>query len=156
MSIEVDITGVLFINRKEVDMPDHYVRLKAEMETQHIKAFTLAKRAGINSPDLYSALKGEKPIYPNWKKRIAAALNTSEEELFEKEEVAVPKDLDRLKVEMEAQHIKAFTLAKRAGIDPPALYCALNGSRVMYPGWKKRIAKTLNVSEEELFNKGGE
>ena len=137
-------------------MPDCYERLKAEMETQHIKAFTLAKRAGINTPDLYSALKGDKPIDPNWKKRIAEVLNVSEEELFNGEEVSAPKDLDRLKAEMKAQHIKAFTLAKRADINPPALYSALSGNRVMYPGWKRRIAKALNVSEKELFDKGGE
>lgn len=40
----------------------------------------------IASADLYSALSGKKPFYPNWKKRIAEALDMSVEELFPDEE----------------------------------------------------------------------
>lgn len=62
-----------------------YKRLKQEMENQHIKAFTLAKKADINVSDLYSALNGKREMFPNWKKRISKALNVPEEDLFESE-----------------------------------------------------------------------
>ena len=59
-----------------------YEQLKHEMARQSIKAYSLAKEAEISTSDLYSALRGERPMYPNWRKRIAAALGKSEEELF--------------------------------------------------------------------------
>lgn len=64
-------------------MSDYFTSLMAEMEKQHIKAFSLAKRADINPSDLYSALNGNRPMFPAWRKRIAAALGVEEKELFE-------------------------------------------------------------------------
>ena len=61
--------------------------LQAEMKRQNIRAYTLAKRAEITPSDLYAALKGDRPMYPNWKKRIAAVLGKSEEALFPESEV---------------------------------------------------------------------
>lgn len=61
--------------------------LQAEMKKQNIKAYTLAKRADITPQDLYAALKGDKPMFPNWKKRIAAVLGKPEEALFPEREV---------------------------------------------------------------------
>ena len=47
-----------------------------------ITRYRLSKMAKISTQDLYSALGGKKPLYPNWKKRIAQALEIPEEELF--------------------------------------------------------------------------
>lgn len=60
-----------------------FERLKEEMNKQDKKAFSLAKQADINPSDLYSALKGDRPMFPNWKKRIAAVLGKPESELFD-------------------------------------------------------------------------
>lgn len=62
------------------------------------------------------------------------------------------QEYDRLLREMERQHIKAFSLAKRADINPSDLYSALNGNRPVFPAWRKRISAVLNVSEQVLFN----
>lgn len=62
-----------------------YERLKAEMDKQHIRAFSLAKKADIASSDLYSALNGKREMFPNWRKRISEALGVPEEDLFESE-----------------------------------------------------------------------
>lgn len=64
-------------------MSSNYEKLRAEMNRQHIKAFTLAKKADINPSDLYSALNGNRPVFPAWRKRIAAALGAEEEDLFD-------------------------------------------------------------------------
>lgn len=61
---------------------------------------------------------------------------------------------DFLKREMEHQHIKAFSLAKKADINPSDLYSALNGNRPMFPAWRKRISAALGVDERELFKEG--
>ena len=61
-----------------------YEKLIKKMEEKEIKAFSLAKKANINPSDLYSALKGNRPMFPAWRKRIAAALGVEEEKLFEK------------------------------------------------------------------------
>ena len=59
--------------------------LKETMLDKDIKPYTLAKKANITPSDLYSALKGQRPMFPNWKKRISKALGVPEEELFESE-----------------------------------------------------------------------
>lgn len=63
-----------------------YKNLKSEMEKQHIKGYSLAKKADINPSDLYSALKGVRPMFPAWRKRISIALGVPESELFEEGE----------------------------------------------------------------------
>ena len=45
----------------------------------------LAHQANIASQDLYQVLGGKRPFYPNWKKRVAEALDMDEAELFEEE-----------------------------------------------------------------------
>lgn len=57
-------------------------KLKSEMEKRGIKGYTLAKLSDIAPSDLYGALNGKKPMFPNWKKRIAEALKVDESELF--------------------------------------------------------------------------
>ena len=63
-----------------------YTKLKKTLAEQDITIYRLAKLSKISTQDLYTALKGKKPMYPNWKKRIAEALNTDVESLFNEEE----------------------------------------------------------------------
>lgn len=63
-----------------------YTKLKKTLAEQGITIYRLAKLSKISTQDLYTALKGKKPMYPNWKKRIAEALNTDVESLFNEEE----------------------------------------------------------------------
>lgn len=65
--------------------------LKKEMNDQGIKPYTLAKLAKIAPPDMYHALNGDKQMFPNWKKRIAAVLGKPVETLFPESE-ARPND----------------------------------------------------------------
>lgn len=59
-----------------------YDKLNRVMLERGITRYRLSKMAKISTQDLYSALGGKKPLYPNWKKRIAQALEIPEEELF--------------------------------------------------------------------------
>lgn len=59
-----------------------YQKLKTLMQEKNITTNKLAKLSSITPQDLYTALKGNKPMYPNWKKSIAEALNTDVESLF--------------------------------------------------------------------------
>lgn len=68
-----------------------YEELKQVMSDQNIKGYTLAKKADITPSDLYSAMNGEKRMFPNWKKRIAAVLGKPVEALFPESE-ARPND----------------------------------------------------------------
>lgn len=63
-----------------------YTKLKNTLQEQGITIYRLAKLSRISTQDLYTALKGKKPMFPNWKKRIAEALNTDIESLFNEEE----------------------------------------------------------------------
>lgn len=62
-----------------------FARLKTALEEKRISIYRLATMARIASPDLYNALSGKKPMYPNWRKRISEALEIPEEDLFEEE-----------------------------------------------------------------------
>ena len=57
-------------------------KLKQEMEKQNMTKYALAKKADIAQSDLYSVFRGERPMFPNWRKRIDKALNVDEEQLF--------------------------------------------------------------------------
>ena len=63
-----------------------YTKLKKTLDVRNITIYRLAKMSKINTQDLYTALKGKKPLYPNWKKRIAEALDTDIDSLFNEEE----------------------------------------------------------------------
>ena len=63
-----------------------YTKLKKTLDVRNITIYRLAKMSKINTQDLYTALKGKKPLYPNWKKRIADALDTDIDSLFNEEE----------------------------------------------------------------------
>lgn len=60
-----------------------YERLREVIAEKGITTNKLARMTNIASQDLYNAYSGKKRIYPNWKKRIAEALDVPEEELFE-------------------------------------------------------------------------
>lgn len=63
-----------------------YDKLKTTMREKNISVNKLSFLSEIAAPDLYCALSGKKPMFPNWKKRIAEALNTDIESLFNEEE----------------------------------------------------------------------
>ena len=52
------------------------------MQKRGISTNKLSFISSIAASDLYCALSGKKPLYPNWRKRIAEALEMSVEELF--------------------------------------------------------------------------
>lgn len=60
-----------------------YEKLREVIAEKGITTNKLARMTNIASQDLYNAYSGKKRIYPNWKKRIAEALDVPEEELFE-------------------------------------------------------------------------
>lgn len=62
-----------------------YEKLLTTMKERQVSRNRLAIKSGISPSDLYSALAGNKPLYPGWRKKIAAALEAPEEELFEDE-----------------------------------------------------------------------
>ena len=59
-----------------------YFELKEIMKEKNISTHKLAKLSNITPQDLYSALSGKKPFFPNWRKRVAEALDSTVEELF--------------------------------------------------------------------------
>lgn len=60
-----------------------YEKLKTVMVQQRISGNKLALKANISPADFYSAIKGNKPFYPAWRKRIADALGVKESEVFD-------------------------------------------------------------------------
>lgn len=78
-----DLLKVAGLKKRRKDM---YTKLKKTLDVRNITVYRLAKMSKINTQDLYTALKGKKPMYPNWKKRIAEALNTNVDSLFNEEE----------------------------------------------------------------------
>lgn len=65
-----------------------YTKLHQELKKRCLSVNKLSFMSGITASDLYCALSGKKPMYPNWRKRIAEALDMSIEELFDEEERA--------------------------------------------------------------------
>ena len=65
-----------------------YDELKEVMKEKNISTHKLAKLSNITPQDLYSALSGKKPFFPNWRKRVAEALDSTVEELFAEDERA--------------------------------------------------------------------
>lgn len=49
-----------------------------------------------------------------------------------------------------------WALAKKANLDPATLYKIERNQIFFYPGWRKRIAEALGVSEAELFEEGND
>ena len=59
-----------------------YQKLVEKMRQKNITTHKLAKLSNITPQDLYSALSGKKPFFPNWRKRVAEALDSTVVELF--------------------------------------------------------------------------
>ena len=76
-----------------------YDILKEIMKEKNINANQLAFASSITPSDLSAALSGKKPFFPNWRKRVAEALDINADELFAEDEVAVLK--------FKAKHLKA-------------------------------------------------
>lgn len=66
-----------------------YDKLKSEMKKRNLTTNKLAKISNITPQDLYSAFKGNKPMFGNWKKRIAEALETDVDSLFDENNTEV-------------------------------------------------------------------
>lgn len=62
-----------------------YEKLKQAAHDSGISIGKLARMSDIAASDMYSAINGNKPMYPNWRKRIANALGIDESALFEEE-----------------------------------------------------------------------
>ena len=60
-----------------------YDNLKKIMKEKNINTNQLAFASLITPSDLYQALSGKKPFFPNWRKRVAEALDSTVEEIFE-------------------------------------------------------------------------
>ena len=65
-----------------------YQKLVEKMRQKNITTHKLAKLSNITPQDLYSALSGKKPFFPNWRKRVAEVLDSTVEELFAEDERA--------------------------------------------------------------------
>lgn len=63
----------------------------------------------------------------------------------------------KLKEELKKQGITKYRLAQLTGIASSDIYQCMNGKKIMFNGWKKRIADALESTVEELFpEKDGE
>jgi len=62
-----------------------YEKLKEVLRERELSVNKLSFGARISPSDLSSVLSGKKPMFPNWRKRIAFFLEIPEEELFGEE-----------------------------------------------------------------------
>lgn len=62
-----------------------YEELKNVIAQSGKSRYRVAIDSGISPSDFYSALKGDRKLFPKWRKRISAALGIPEEELFPEE-----------------------------------------------------------------------
>ena len=84
-----------------------YKKLYEVLKQKHITRYKLAKLAGIDYTNLYSALAGTRPMFPGWRKRISETLGIPESELFSDYEVSDTKWItDRLP--SESTTVKAW------------------------------------------------
>ena len=59
--------------------------------------------------------------------------------------------MNRLKETRSTRGFSQLTLAKLTNIAPTDISRIENGWLYPYPGWRKRLAKALFVTEQELF-----
>lgn len=57
----------------------------------------------------------------------------------------------KLEAVMNEKSVTRNKLSKLTGIAPTDIYGALNGDKKLFPGWKRRIADALGVSESDIF-----
>ena len=58
-----------------------------------------------------------------------------------------------LKEIMIQRNISQSKMARMANINQTQFNRAYNGFQPFFPGWKTRISKALDITEEELFHK---
>lgn len=58
---------------------------------------------------------------------------------------------NRVKEYRRVKGISALELARRSKIAPSTVHNIENSKVVVYPGWRKRIAKALGTSQKILF-----
>lgn len=56
-----------------------------------------------------------------------------------------------LKRIMKEKGYTGYRLAKEMGVASGDIYCALNGTKFFYPGWRKKACAILGVTEAEAF-----
>ncbi len=61
----------------------------------------------------------------------------------------IPKN--RVKEVREARNISGLELSRMTKIAPSTIHNIENAKTIVYPGWKKRIAKALNTPLKKLF-----
>jgi transcriptional regulator with XRE-family HTH domain len=62
---------------------------------------------------------------------------------------------NNLKKVMKQQDVTGFELFRRTGIAPSTISGIVNNRIIPFPGWCKRIAEALKVSESALFPNAG-
>lgn len=60
--------------------------LKEKLQEKHMSVHRLALLSGISPSDLYGVLKGKKPLFPRWRKKICETLEITEESLLDEGE----------------------------------------------------------------------
>ena len=59
-----------------------YQKVRKKIIRKYGSLNRFALEIGVNSPDIYAAFSGTKPMYPKYKRLIAEALNESAADLF--------------------------------------------------------------------------
>lgn len=64
--------------------------------------------------------------------------------------------IEKLKETITEKGISRNKLALLSGISPSDMYGIFNGTRPLFPNWKRRIAEALEMPEEDLFPEDGD
>lgn len=59
--------------------------------------------------------------------------------------------MNRLRQMREARGWSQLELARRARVAPQDISALETGKKYPFPGWRRRLAEALGVSEEEVF-----
>ena len=52
---------------------------------------------------------------------------------------------------LKERGLSRYRLARDIGIALPDIYAALNGTKPLYPGYRRKIAQYLDLPEDEVF-----
>lgn len=59
-------------------------------------------------------------------------------------------DYKKVNTLMKYKGFSKLRLSRETGIAPQDISSVLNGKRYCYPGWKRRIAEALGVTEDDI------
>ncbi len=59
-----------------------YANLRKIITERNLSGAKLSRMADVSQSDFYMMMSGKKPAFPNWRKRIAEALQMPEVEVF--------------------------------------------------------------------------